>query len=45
LENPFGFDPDGTDYGLIHPKPGIASAQLAALRDWLIAQAEIFQKG
>ncbi|MDZ4309627.1 MAG: LysR family transcriptional regulator [Cypionkella sp.] len=45
LESPFGFDPDGTDYGLIHPKAGIASAHLAALRDWIIAQSEVLQTG
>lgn len=43
LVSPFGFDPDGTDYGLIHPKSMTASAGLAALRDWIIAQAEILQ--
>lgn len=43
LESPFGFDPDGTDYGLIHLKTGIAYANIAALRDWLIAQSEVLQ--
>lgn len=45
LESPFGFDPDGTDYGLIHPRSMTASAELAALRDWIIAQSEVLQTG
>jgi DNA-binding transcriptional LysR family regulator len=38
LEAPFGFDPDGTDYGLIYPKTMVMTDDLAALRDWLIRQ-------
>lgn len=45
LESPFGFDPDGSDYGLIHPKSMSGSAGLAALRDWIIAQSEGLQTG
>ena len=45
LESPFGFDPDGTDYGLIHPKAMAASSELAALRDWIIARSEVLQTG
>ena len=40
LEAPLGFDGDGTDYGLIYPKSAQVSAGIAALRDWLIAEAE-----
>lgn len=39
LEAPLGFDDDGTDYGLIYPKTAKVSAGVAALRDWLIAEA------
>lgn len=38
LEAPLGFDTDGTDYGLIHPRQMIISDDVAALIDWLIAQ-------
>ena len=38
LEAPLGFDPDGTEYGLIHPKAITAIDDLAALLDWLIGQ-------
>lgn len=38
LEAPLGFDPDGTDYGLIHPGGTTASDDLMALIDWLMAQ-------
>jgi DNA-binding transcriptional LysR family regulator len=38
LEAPWGFDVDGTDYGLIRPSDAIVSEELAALIDWLIAQ-------
>ena len=41
LEAPRGFDCDGTDYALIHPKSIIDSPGLVALREWLTAQAEI----
>jgi DNA-binding transcriptional LysR family regulator len=41
LEAPFAFDPDGTDYGLIHPKGMALSNDIKALRDWLAAQPEI----
>ncbi|WP_223843970.1 MULTISPECIES: LysR family transcriptional regulator [Rhizobium] len=41
LEAPLGFDCDGTDYGLIHPKSIIVSTGLSALRDWLTAESEI----
>jgi DNA-binding transcriptional LysR family regulator len=40
LEAPLGFDRDGTDYGLIHPKSIIVSSGLSALRDWLTAESE-----
>ena len=38
LEAPMGFDPDGTDYGLIYPTTITVADDLAALRDWIIAQ-------
>lgn len=38
LEAPLGFDVDGSDYGLIHPRSEIISDDVAALIDWLIAQ-------
>jgi DNA-binding transcriptional LysR family regulator len=38
LEAPLGFDPDGTEYGLIHPTATVVTDDLAALRDWLIGQ-------
>jgi DNA-binding transcriptional LysR family regulator len=38
LEAPLGFDPDGTEYGLIHPTAIPVTEALVALRDWLIAQ-------
>jgi DNA-binding transcriptional LysR family regulator len=41
LEAPFGFDRDGTDYGLIQPGSIALSPGLAALRDWLAAECEI----
>jgi len=41
LEAPLGFDRDGTDYGLIHPKALPVSDGLAALCDWLMAESEI----
>ncbi len=40
LEAPLGFDYDGTDYGLIHPKDAAVSEDVTALIDWLIAQPE-----
>ncbi|MEO6715850.1 MAG: LysR substrate-binding domain-containing protein [Novosphingobium sp.] len=38
LEAPLGFDTDGTDYGLIHPRRMTMSDDITALIDWLIAQ-------
>lgn len=38
LEAPFGFDRDGTEYGLIHPKAMVISEGLSALREWLLLQ-------
>jgi DNA-binding transcriptional LysR family regulator len=38
LEAPLGFAPDGTGYGLIHPKMMAVSEGLVVLRDWLIEQ-------
>lgn len=40
LSAPWGFDPDGTDYGLIAPVTGPEPAGVLALRDWLMLQAE-----
>ena len=40
LEAPFGFDSDGTDYGLIYPTTADVAAGLAALREWLIVEAD-----
>jgi DNA-binding transcriptional LysR family regulator len=40
LDAPLGFDPDGTDYGLIAPKSGSEPEGLRALRDWLVQQAD-----
>lgn len=40
LEAPLGFDPDGTEYGLIHPTAMAAAADRHALRDWLIREAD-----
>ncbi|TIT02521.1 LysR substrate-binding domain-containing protein [Mesorhizobium sp.] len=40
LEAPLGFDRDGTDYGLIHPKSMTVATGLSALRDWLTAESE-----
>ncbi len=37
LKAPFGFEMDGTDYGLIYPKNTKVTNELAALLDWLIA--------
>ncbi|MCP3731478.1 LysR family transcriptional regulator [Sphingomonas sp. MG17] len=39
LRAPFGFEDDGTDYGLIHPAAMSVSAGLAALCDWLAAES------
>ncbi len=39
LEAPFGFDPDGTYYGLINPKSMTLTVGLSALRDWLALEA------
>lgn len=36
---PLGFDPDGTEYGLIAPRTEIESVGLTALCDWLVQQA------
>lgn len=45
LEAPLGFDRDGSDYGLIHPKAVDPSAGFTALRDWLTAESGIsFEK-
>ena len=41
LEAPLGFDRDGSDYGLIHPKAVDPSAGFTALRDWLTAESGI----
>lgn len=38
LDAPLGFDPDGSDYGLIFPKAMAMTADLAALQDWLLGQ-------
>jgi DNA-binding transcriptional LysR family regulator len=40
LEAPLGFERDGTEYGLIHPKSITVTAGLFALRDWLIGEAD-----
>ena len=40
LEAPLGFDRNGTDYGLIHPKSVAVTPGLSALRDWLTAESE-----
>jgi len=40
LDAPLGFDPDGTDYGLIYPSAIVVEEGLRALLDWLIAQPE-----
>ncbi|WP_199088124.1 LysR substrate-binding domain-containing protein [Bosea sp. ASV33] len=42
LEAPAGFTPDGTSYGLIHPRSAMVTQQVAALREWLTAQANLF---
>lgn len=36
LSAPFGFSPDGTEYGLLHPRSLAASEDVAALVHWLI---------
>ena len=41
LDAPLGFDGDGTDYALIHPESIMVSTGLSALRDWLVAEAEM----
>jgi len=41
LEAPFAFTSDGTEYGLIHPRALPLSNDLAALRDWLLAQSGV----
>jgi DNA-binding transcriptional LysR family regulator len=38
LDAPFGFDPDGSDYGLIFPKTITMTDDIAVLRDWLLGQ-------
>jgi len=40
LVAPWGFDPDGTDYGLIAPKDNPERAEVRALRDWLVQQSK-----
>jgi len=40
LVAPWGFDPDGTDYGLIAPKDNLERAEVRALRDWLVQQSK-----
>lgn len=40
LEAPLGFDRDGTDYGLIHPKSMTVTPHLSALCDWLTGEAD-----
>ena len=40
LEAPLGFDPDGTDYGLIYPNATNVSDDLRVLLDWLITQSD-----
>ena len=40
LEAPLGFKPDGTQYGLIHPKSADVTNGLGVLRDWLAAESE-----
>ena len=42
LEAPLGFEADGTDYGLIYPTSADVTAGLAALRDWLMVEADRF---
>ncbi|MBD8687308.1 MULTISPECIES: LysR substrate-binding domain-containing protein [unclassified Rhizobium] len=40
LEAPLGFAPDGTHYGLIHPKSMFLSTGVQALMDWLTKESE-----
>ena len=39
LTAPLGFDPDGTEYGLIASGAGVEASGVLALRDWLVQQA------
>jgi DNA-binding transcriptional LysR family regulator len=41
LQAPLGFEPDGTDYGLIYPKTMQMTDELQALRDWLMREFEM----
>jgi DNA-binding transcriptional LysR family regulator len=41
LAAPLGFDPDGTEYGLIAPGAGVEPSSVLALRDWLVQQAAV----
>ncbi len=38
LMAPFGFDPDGSEYALIHPKQMAHTTGLPELREWLLSQ-------
>ena len=40
LEAPLDFDPDGTDYALLHPAGLAVSPDIAALIDWIRAIAK-----
>ena len=40
LEAPLGFEPDGTDYGLIYPSQMVMSDDVKSLINWLIVQRE-----
>lgn len=40
LEAPLGYQPDGTDYGLIYPKEMAISEDINSLINWLVAQPE-----
>jgi DNA-binding transcriptional LysR family regulator len=44
LTAPLGFDPDGTEYGLMAPGAGVEPSGVLALRDWLVQQAEVESK-
>ncbi len=39
LAAPLGFDPDGTEYGLIAPAAAAQPSGVLALRDWLVQQS------
>jgi DNA-binding transcriptional LysR family regulator len=40
LAAPLGFDPDGSDYALLHPAGLAVSPDIAALIDWIRAIAK-----